>query len=204
MPHGTWPALWKGLELWTQRPHCVSFWCVCPLFLFLQVFHNMAEWGCPKDQVLHVGSKPVPRNCFSGPSPNYLEMESDPTWVKWLPHSNQPGTGEGRAEWCIGCCSNHLAILARASRVSSPSHAASSAWTAFTSPFTPVPWHRMHLSCNFFSCLSSFLSYELFVHRGHGLPPSWMYPQHVHRDINPLNNYFFSNRAQIPSLPRNP
>lgn len=62
------------------------------LFSFQTVLYNMAGWGCPKLQILHVES----RNCVSGQST--WRRESDPSWLKWLPLVLSAGDGRGAGQ----------------------------------------------------------------------------------------------------------
>lgn len=115
MPHGArgqecgWVLGWA----WSFEPeslHCFSPGCVCSTFLSLQtVLYHMAEWGCPnsKSCMLWV-CKPMSRNRFSGPIPNYLETwnlihlgSSDRPW------SNQLGNRGGGGQRGVDTQHNH-------------------------------------------------------------------------------------------------
>lgn len=85
-----------GLELRTRKPSLFLPWmCLLNFSLSPDCSLSHGRMRLPKLQVLHVVSKPMSRNCFSGPIPNYLETgnlihlgSSDWPW------SNQLGTEE--------------------------------------------------------------------------------------------------------------
>ena len=93
---GMWSGLGKRLELRTRKASLFLPWmCLLNFSLSPDCSPSHGRMRLPKLQVLHVVGKPLSRNCFSGPIPNYLETgnlihlgSSDWPW------SNQLGTGE--------------------------------------------------------------------------------------------------------------
>lgn len=93
---GMWSGPGMGLELRTRKPSLFLPWmCLLNFSLSPDCSLSHGRMRLPKLQVLHVVGKPMSRNCFSGPIPNYLETgnlihlgSSDWPW------SNQLGTEE--------------------------------------------------------------------------------------------------------------